>query len=401
MAVSADWAEKDFYKTLGVAKDAAAADIKKAYRRIARDNHPDTKPGDTAAETRFKAASEAYHVLSDTERRSEYDQFRAAVAGGGMGGMGGMGGGFPGGRRPTSGPGQQGQPFDLDDLLRQGGGAGPGGLGDMFGDLFGGGGQRRARRTPTKGADVTASASIGFLESLAGTTITLRLRADGACSTCNGTGGKPGTSPKVCSVCDGAGEVVDSSGGAFAMREVCPKCRGRQLVYDTPCPTCMGSGRTTDSRTVSARLPAGVKDGQRIRLTGKGAPGEDGGPAGDLLVNVKVAAHPVFSRDGDNVVVDLPVTFDEAALGATVKAPTPGGQPVSLKIAPGTGSGRRLRVRGKGAPRRDGSRGDLLVTVQVQVPAALSDEARTAVEAYRRATGGADVRAEVLADGSR
>ena len=398
MAASADWAEKDFYKTLGVKKDADAAAIKKAYRKIARDNHPDAKPGDTAAESRFKAASEAYHVLGDADRRGEYDQFRAAVAGGGMGGFpGGFGGRGPGG--PAGG---QGQPFDLDDLLRQtGGGSGGGGLGDMFGDLFGGGGSRRARRTPAKGADVTASASIGFLESLEGTTISMRLRADGACSTCNGTGGKPGTSPKVCAVCDGAGEVVSSAGGAFAMREVCPKCQGRQLVYDTPCPTCMGSGRTTDSRTVTARLPAGVKDGQRIRLAGKGSPGEDGGPAGDLLVTVKVAAHPVFSRDGDNVVVDLPVSFDEAALGATVKSPTPGGTPVSLKIAPGTSSGRRLRVRGKGAPRRDGTRGDLLVTVQVQVPAQLSDEARTAIEAYRRATAGTDVRAEILESGAR
>ncbi len=393
---NADWATKDFYATLGVAKDASAADVKKAYRKLAREHHPDSKPDDAKAEDRFKAAAEAYHVLGDAERRAEYDQLRALVSSGGFPGRGGPRAGGAG--HPGSGGGQ---PFDLDDLVGQGGG-----IGDLFGDLFGGGGgggggQRRTRRTPQRGSDVETTATISFLDALEGTTISLRLTSDVPCATCQGTGGKPGTQPRVCPVCDGVGTVTTAA-GAFSMNETCRGCGGRQLVYDDPCPTCRGSGRGSDTRSVSARIPAGVKPDQRIRLRGKGSPGAQGGPAGDLMIKVRVQPHPVFERSGDNVTVEVPVTFDEAALGASVKVPTPGGAPVTVKVAPGTASGRRLRVRGKGAPGRDGSRGDLLVTVRIDVPGSLSEEARAAVEAYRTATAGApDPRAEVLSAGAR
>ena len=375
-----DWATKDFYQVLGVAKDASAADIKKAYRKLARENHPDSNPGDDAKHEKFKAVAEAYDVVGDPDKRGRYDEFRSLQSRGGFGaGMGGGtgGGGFPGG-------------FDLDDLLRQRGGGG--GIGDMFGDLFGGGQRTRAQARPRRGADVESSATIGFTDALDGVTVSLRLTSDAACPTCQGTGGKPGTRPHICPECEGAGFVVAGSGGAFAINETCPACGGRQLVYDEACPTCHGSGRGTSARSIQARIPAGVKDGARIRLKGKGAPGESGGPAGDLFVTVKVTPHRVFGRTGDNLTLDVPVSFDEAALGAEVKIPTLGGAPVTLRIPAGTPNGRTFRVRGKGATKRDGSKGDLLATVEVHVPASLDASAREAVEAYRAATAGRPLR---------
>lgn len=223
----------------------------------------------------------------------------------------------------------------------------------------------------------------------------MRLTSDSACGTCRGTGGKPGTKPHVCSVCDGAGSV-NTSAGAFSMNEPCPACGGRQLLYDEPCPTCQGSGRGVSARTIQARIPAGVKDGQRIRLKGKGGSGENGGPAGDLFVTVKVGKHPIFGRTGDNLTLDVPVAFDEAALGAEVKIPTLGGAPVTLKIPAGTPTGRTFRVRGKGVARRDGTKGDLLATVVVHVPATLDPAAREAVEAYREATAGRALRTNLF-----
>jgi molecular chaperone DnaJ len=213
----------------------------------------------------------------------------------------------------------------------------------------------------------------------------MRLSSDAPCPTCSGTGGKPGTRPHVCGTCDGAGVVISSVGGGFSMNETCPECHGRQLVYDEACPTCHGSGRGLSSRTVSARIPAGVKEGQRIRLKGKGAAGENGGPNGDLFVTVHVSGHRLFGRKGDNLTLDVPVTFDEAALGAEIAVPTLGGAPVTLRIPAGTPNGRVLRVRGRGASRKDGSKGDLLVTVDVQVPETLDEPARAAVQAYRDA----------------
>ena len=285
MANNADWANKDFYKVLGVAKDAEPAAIKKAYRKLARENHPDSRPGDQAAEDRFKQVAEAYDVVGDAEKRKQYDEMRTMFAGAGAGG--GFGG-FPGGFGGQTSGGSGG--FDVSDL---------------FGDLFNQGGGRstgfgnrsRAPR-PAKGADVETETSLDFRSAVDGTTISMRLRSDAPCPTCSGTGGKPGTRPHICGTCDGAGMVVNSVGGGFSMNETCPECHGRQLVYDEPCPTCHGSGRGFSDRTVSARIPAGVKDGQRIRLKGKGAAGENGGPNGDLLVTVHVKPHHALRSQG-------------------------------------------------------------------------------------------------------
>jgi len=374
----ADWAQKDFYDELGVKKDATTAEIKKAYRKLARANHPDSNPGDTAKHDKFKAVAEAYDVVGDPEKRKKYDEMRELYGSGGFrGGFGGGGG------------------FNLDDLLRDRGGAGgAGGIGDMFGDLFSGFGRGRTQSQPRpqKGADAETTATIGFTDAIDGVTISLRLTSDAPCPDCSGTGGKPGTKPHICATCEGAGFVVSGVGGAFSLNETCPACHGRQLVYDEPCPTCHGSGRGSSARTIQARIPAGVKDGQRIRLRGKGGQGEGGGPAGDLFVTVKVTPHRLFGRKDDNLTLDVPVSFDEAALGADVKIPTLGGAPVTLKIPSGTPNGRTFRVRGRGAKKKDGTNGDLLATVQVQVPAVLNEQAREAVAAYRAASEGSTLR---------
>jgi molecular chaperone DnaJ len=383
----ADWATKDFYAELGVKKDATADEIKKAYRKLARANHPDSHPGESAdakaRHDKFKKVAEAYDVVGDSEKRAKYDEMRSLYGSGGGGVRGGGYGATTGG-------------FDLNDLLRDR--AGGGGFGDMFGDLFGGGtrGRTQARRAQ-KGADLETTATIGFTDAIEGVTISLRLSSDAPCPDCSGTGGKPGTKPHVCPECEGAGFVVAGVGGAFSMNETCPACGGRQLVYDEPCPTCRGTGRGVSARTIQARIPAGVKDGQRIRLRGKGATGENGGPQGDLFVTVKVSPHRLFGRKGDNLTLDVPVSFDEAALGAEIKIPTLSGGPVTLKIPPGTPNGRTFRVRGRGATKADGTTGDLLATVEVQVPAVLDQTARAAVEAYRAAMSGKPLRANLFA----
>ncbi len=386
----ADWAQKDFYQVLGVKKDATADEVKKAYRKLARANHPDSNPGDSAKHDTFKAVAEAYDVVGDTDKRAKYDEMRELYGSGARGGFGGGGAGGAGG-------------FNLDDLLRdRAGGAGGGGIGDMFGDLFGGGQTRRTQqvRRPTKGADVETTATISFTDALDGVTVSLRLTSDSPCPACSGTGGKPGTRPHICSECEGAGYVTATVGGAFSMNETCPACGGRQLVYDEKCPTCHGSGRGTSARSIQARIPAGVRDGQRIRVRGKGGPGANGGPAGDLFVVVKVSPHPVFSRKGDNLTLTVPVSFDEAALGAEVKVPTLGGAPVTLRLPAGTPNGRTFRVRGKGARKPDGTHGDLLAAVEVQVPAVLDDAARAAVEAYREATASTPLRSNLFEAGA-
>jgi len=374
---SSDWVTKDFYKTLGVSKDASAADIKKAYRKLARENHPDSKPGDQAAEERFKGVSEAYHVLGDAERRKEYDEQRE-LFGGGFG-AGGQSGGF----RFPGGGGAGGDGFDISDLL---------------GGIFGGGGTRTRTRA-RRGADVETEARITFEQAIDGVTVPLRMTSDEACPSCSGTGARAGTMPRVCENCDGSGMQTATTGGVFAMTEPCTVCRGRGLVVDDPCPTCHGSGRATSARTMQVRIPAGVRDGQRIRLRGKGAAGEGGGPAGDLYVLVHVDRHPIFGRTGDNLTVAVPVTIDEAALGAEIKVPTLGGAPVTLRLPPGTPNARVFRVRGRGVPRKDGTRADLLVTVEVAVPKELSDEAKAALEAYRTARGDEDPRSGLFGAG--
>ncbi len=386
-----DYIEKDYYKTLGVSKDATLPEIKKTYRKLARKFHPDANTGDSTAEERFKEISEAYDVLSDEKRRKEYDDARALFAGGGF--RVPAGGGGPGGAG--------GFTFDLGDLFGGAGttggggagGSGAGGLGDIFGGLFGGN-RRSATAAPRRGADVESEVTLAFAEAVDGVTVPLRLSTPGPCGTCYGSGAKPGTVPRVCPQCSGTGSVPRNQGG-FAFAEPCRECRGRGLLVDDPCPTCGGTGATMTERSLTVRIPAGVADGQRIRLKGKGGPGERGGPAGDLVVLVHVTPHRVFGRAGENLTVTLPVTFAEAALGATVKVPTLGGAPVSVKIAPGTNGGRTLRVRGKGVPRRDGSRGDLLVSVEVAVPQKLSAKARTALESFAAESDG-DPRAHLM-----
>ncbi|MDX2850016.1 MULTISPECIES: molecular chaperone DnaJ [Streptomycetaceae] len=386
MSISRDLFEKDLYKVLGVPKDATEAEIKKAYRKLAREFHPDANKGDAKAEERFKEISEANDVLSDAKRRKEYDEGRALFGNGGFragpAGAGGFGfdlgdlfGGAPGGTAP------------------QGGGFG-GGLGDVFGGLFNRGGAT-TRTQPRRGQDIETEVTLKFTEAVDGATVPLKMTSQAPCKACSGTGDKNGT-PRVCPTCVGTGQVSRGGSGSFSLTDPCTDCKGRGLIAQDPCEVCNGSGRARSARTMQVRIPAGVTDGQRIRLRGKGAPGERGGPAGDLYVTVHVDAHPVFGRKADNLTVTVPVTFVEAALGGEIKVPTLGGPPVTLKLPPGTPNGRTLRARGKGAVRKDGTRGDLLVSIEVAVPAATEGKALDALEAYREATADTDPRAELF-----
>ncbi|GAA2109519.1 molecular chaperone DnaJ [Actinomadura alba] len=376
-----DFLEKDYYKVLGVSKTATQDEIKKSYRKLARKYHPDANKGDSESEDRFKEISEAYDVLSDDKRRKEYDEARKF----GVGGFRSQpGGGFG---------------FDLGDLFgnQPGQGTGTGErIGDLFGGLFNrGAGTRQTGRRARRGADIESEVTLSFGEALDGITVPLRLSSEAACAGCRGTGAKAGTVPRVCPSCEGTGQENRNMGN-FSFAEPCRECRGRGLVVDDPCPICHGSGRATGTRTIQARIPAGVSDSQKIRLKGKGAPGEAGGPAGDLYVIVKVGPHKVFGRSGDNLTITVPITFPEAALGAEIKAPTHRGQPVTLRIPSGTPNGRTFRVRGRGATRRDGTKGDLLVTVDVQVPQKLDDTTRETLERLRASGSGDDLRSELL-----
>ena len=377
-----DYVEKDYYAALGVPKDASSADIKKAYRKLARSLHPDKNPGDKAAEERFKTVSEAYDVLSDDTKRKEYDEARTLFGAGGLRG-------FPGG----GGAAGQGVPFDLNDLLGQAG-AHAGGLGDAFSGVFGSGlfGGRQGR-VPRRGADVEADVTLSFGDALRGATVPVRLTTTGACPTCRGTGAAPGTSPHECPTCSGHGVTTRNQGG-FAFSEPCRTCRGSGRIVDTPCATCSGAGVAASEKTLNVRIPTGVADGQRVRLAGRGAPGERGGPGGDLLVHVHVTPHAVVGRKGDDLTLAVPVTFAAAALGTLVTVPAPVG-PVTVRVPAGTSSGRTLRVRGRGVKRKDGSAGDLMVTVQVAVPSKLSAEAREALEKDAEVTSGDDPRAHL------
>ena len=384
-----DFLEKDYYAALGVAKDATQTDIKKAYRKLARELHPDKNPGDAKAETRFKEVSEAYDVLSDETRRREYDEARALFGTGGFPGGFGSGGFGTGAGAPGAGT------FDINDLFGGGGtagtragGGGAGGLGDLFGGLFGGGRgatRRGGSAVPSRGADVETEVTLDFPEAVHGVTVPLQLASPASCRTCGGIGSRPGTAPRQCPICLGTG-LTTRNQGAFAFSEPCRECRGTGAVIDDPCPDCRGSGVTTQTRTITVKIPAGVADGQRIRLAGKGAPGARGGPSGDLFVRVHVRSHELFGRKGDDLTLPLPVTFPEAALGTSVRVPTLDGA-VTLKIPAGTASGRTFRVRGRGVPKRGAhgtaaGAGDLLVTVEVAVPKNLPAEAREALEKY-------------------
>ena len=385
-----DWIDKDFYRELGVSSDASDADIKKAYRKLARELHPDANPGNAQAEARFKAVSEAYGVLGDSEKRKQYDEARRLFGSGGFrpGGFGGFGGGGSGGGG-----------FDFSDLFggqQQTTTAGSGGFSDLLGNLFGrrGGAQTAANR-PRRGADVETEVRIDFVEAVRGATVPLRLSSPSTCETCHGSGAKPGTTPRTCPTCAGAG-LVNRSQGAFAFSEPCRDCRGTGRIVDDPCPECGGDGVSTKSRTLTVRIPAGVDDDQRIRLAGQGEPGTGSGHAGDLYVRVHVNPHPVFGRSGNDLTLKVPVTFTELALGTTLEVPTLDAK-VAVRVPAGTATGRVLRVRGKGIVRRDGQAGDLLVTLQVAVPAKLDDAARTALETYAQATSGEDPRPDLTA----
>ncbi len=388
-----DYLEKDYYKVLGVPKTAAADEIKQSYRKLARKYHPDANKGDRKAEERFKEISEAYNTLSDEKKRKEYDEARSL-----------FGGGFrvpgTGGRPGTAGTGGGGfGGFDLGDLFG-GAEAGQGGLGDLLGGVFrnrggGAGAGAGTQARPRRGADVETEATLSFSDAVDGTTVPLHLTGDGPCPVCHGTGAKAGTVPKVCPTCEGTGQSSRNLGN-FAFSEPCKTCRGRGLVVEDPCLSCNGSGHATSTRTIQARIPAGVNDGQRIKLRGKGAPGERGGPAGDLYVRVHVTPHPVFGRSGGNLTVTVPVTVPEAALGSEIKVPSHRGAPVTVRIPAGTPNGRTFRVRGKGVRRSDGTYGDLLVTVDVMVPKNVSTKGRKALEDLREATAGQDPREELL-----
>ncbi|MHA4776617.1 molecular chaperone DnaJ [Streptomyces sp. MSC1_001] len=383
-----DFVEKDYYKVLGVPKDATDAEIKKAYRKLARENHPDANKGDSKAEARFKEISEANDVLGDPKKRKEYDEARALFGNGGF---------------RAGGPGGGSFNFDLGDLFGgaqggpggAGGFGGGGGIGDVFGGLFNRGGGAGARTQPRRGQDIESEVTLSFTEAIEGATVPLRMSSQQPCTACSGTGDKNGT-PRVCPTCVGTGQVSRGSGGGFSLTDPCVDCKGRGLIAENPCEVCKGSGRAKSSRTMQVRIPAGVSDNQKIRLRGKGAPGERGGQNGDLYVVVHVDAHPVFGRKDDNLTVTVPVSFTEAALGGEIKVPTLGGPAVTLKLPAGTPNGRTMRARGKGAVRKDGTRGDLLVTVEVAVPKELDDKARDALQTYREATASEDPRAELF-----
>ncbi len=367
MAAQREWIEKDYYKTLGVSSTATDKELTRAYRKLAKQFHPDANP---ASEDKFKEISAAYDVLGDATKRKEYDEVRRLGASGFPGGFGGPGGGGFGG---AGGPGAG--TFRVEDL---------GDLGDLFGGLGGGFGGRRSRQAgPRRGADIEAELHLSFEDAVRGVTTSVNMAGEARCGTCHGNGAAPGTSPTTCPTCHGTGSLQDNQ-GLFSLSRVCPQCSGRGTIIETPCPTCKGSGIQRRTRSVKVRIPAGVEDGQRIRVKGRGAPGRANGPSGDLYVVVHVDSHRLFGRRGKNLTLTLPVTFAEAALGTTITVPTLD-EPVTLRIPAGTSSGQTFRVKGRGVPSagRRGS-GDLMVTVEVVVPKKLTDEQRAAVEELAR-----------------
>jgi molecular chaperone DnaJ len=351
-------AVKDLYETLGVTKGASQDEIKKAYRKLARQYHPDANPGDSSAEERFKEVQAAHDVLSDAEKRKQYDRF------GSQNGRGGFG---PGGVNF--------QDFDLGDL---------GDLGDIFGGLFGSRGRGQQQERGRRGSDLEVEVRLSFEDSLKGVETTIPVQLETACRECGGSGAKPGTAPILCPECKGRGVKAESQ-GLFALSQPCPRCRGNGTVIEDPCPRCHGAGRERRTKRYTVKIPAGVKDGSRIKLRGKGEAGYGGAEAGDLYVVTRVAPSKVFTRRGDDLVVDIPVTYPEAALGAQVDVPTPDGS-VTVKVKPGTTDGKLLRVKGKGAPKLKGSgKGDVLARVKLTVPKRLSKKQRELLEELKKA----------------
>jgi molecular chaperone DnaJ len=345
------------YDTLGVKKGASADEIKKAYRKLAAKYHPDRNPGDASAEEQFKAVQNAYDVLSDPEKRKQYDR---------LGDANGRPGFDP--RNFDFGGGGN---FTINDL---------GDLGDLFGGLFGRGGTRTRRPQPERGADVEVDVNVSFADSLRGLETKIPVEVTTACRECGGTGAEPGTAPIICPECNGRG-VVSESQGLFALSQPCPRCRGNGTVVEKPCRKCNGTGRERRTRRYTVKIPAGVKNGTRIRLKRKGEIGAAGGAPGDLFVVTRVEPSRLFERRGADLVIDVPVTYAEAALGATVEVPTPYGERVSLKVPAGTQDGRQLRIRSRGAPKLDGSgKGDLIARLRLSVPKKLTKKEREALE---------------------
>jgi molecular chaperone DnaJ len=347
---------KDLYEILGVSKGASADEIKKAYRKLARQYHPDKNPGDAEAEERFKEVQGAYDVLSDPEKRKQYDQLGSRMFTGA-----GARGGPQGGNFQWSG--------NIGDL---------GDLSDLFGGLFDNFGSARTttrtRQRGERGRDIEVVINISFEDSLKGATMKLPVELETTCSACHGTGAEPGTSPKICPECRGRG-VVSESQGLFALSTPCPRCGGNGTVIEQPCRKCKGSGRERRTKRYTVKIPAGVKDGTQIRLKGKGEAGYNGGPAGDVIVVTRVAPSPLFRRKGADLIIDVPVTYAEAALGATVEVPTP----------EGSQDGKLLKVKGRGAPKLNGGgKGDLLARLHVVVPTKLTKAEREALENFQK-----------------
>ena len=347
---------RNLYDTLGVPKNASDAEVKKAYRKLAREFHPDRNK-DAGAEERFKEVQTAYDVLSDPDKRKQYDAFGSANG------------------RPGSGAGPGGFRVDVGDFD----------LGDLLGGLFGRGARGQGRASAERGADIEAVVNLSFEDSLRGLETRIPVDVEVPCHTCNGTGARPGTAPKICPECNGRGVKAESQ-GLFALSQPCPRCRGNGTVIEEPCETCGGFGRERRMKRYTVKIRPGVRDGTRIRLKGKGEAGIGGGPPGDLIVVTRVAESPVYGRRGDDLLVDVPVTYPEAALGTSVEVPTPEG-PVSLKVPAGSEPGRLLRIRGRGAPRLKGSgRGDVIARLQVTVPKKLTKRQRELLEELRKVT---------------
>jgi molecular chaperone DnaJ len=342
----------DLYATLGVSRTASADEIRKAYRKLARVHHPDANPDDPKAEERFKEISHAYDVLSDPDKRREYDR----------------GPSFFGGNGPRPGAGTTG-------------GGGFGDFADIFSSIFRGGARGGRTGQPLRGQDVEVAVNVSFEQAMRGLQLPVTVEKRSACPTCKGSGAKPGTAPRLCPECNGRG-VRGRDLGAFALSEPCPRCNGNGTVVEQPCETCGGAGTKLGEERLRVRIPAGVKDGTKIRLRGKGEAGVRGGPPGDLLVVTHVAPSVLYARQGDDLVLEVPVTFAEAALGAKVEVPTIDG-PISLTVPAGSASGKSLRVRGKGAPRvSGGGRGDLIARLRVDVPPSLTKTQREALERF-------------------
>lgn len=356
--------KRDYYEVLGVSKDADDAAIKKAYRQLAKKYHPDTNPGDKEAEAKFKEASEAYAVLSDAEKRRQYDQFgHAAFENGGAGA-----GGF--------------------DFSNMGDIFGSDIFGDIFGDLFGGGSRRRSSNGPMRGADVRTSVRITFAESVTGTTKQIDVMIKDPCSKCNGTGAKPGTQPETCGKCGGKGQVVYTQQSILGMMrnvQSCPDCHGTGKVIKEKCPDCYGTGYISSRKKIEVTIPAGIDNGQCVRIQGKGEPGANGGPRGDLLVAVTISADTAFQRDGYNIFSDVRISYPTAVLGGEVKVKTVDGE-VLYDVKPGTASGTRVRLKGKGMPtiRNKEVRGDHYITLVVDIPQKLSAAQKEALLAYEK-----------------